>query len=875
MLQAYCLTTVTSSTNGVEFNYTSTASDGTITGNGTGTLTPGQSITDILTNSDDTQGYVAYTITPWTLDASSNQKCSGTAIEDTVWVDPTPMVVATPAKDTICTGDATSILLTTITSSTNGVEFNYTSTASDGTITGNGTGTLTPGQSITDILTNSDDTQGYVAYTITPWTLDASSNQKCSGTAIEDTVWVDPTPMVVATPAKDTICTGDATSILLTTITSSTNGVEFNYTSTASDGTITGNGTGTLTPGQSITDILTNSDDTQGYVAYTITPWTLDASSNQKCSGTAIEDTVWVDPTPMVVATPAKDTICTGDATSILLTTVTSSTNGVEFNYTSTASDGTIGGNGSGTLTPGQSITDILTNSDDTQGYVAYTITPWTLDASSNQKCSGTAIEDTVWVDPTPMVVATPAKDTICTGDATSILLTTITNSTNGVEFNYTSTASDGTITGNGTGTLSPGQSITDILTNSDDTQGYVAYTITPWTLDASSNQKCSGTAIEDTVWVDPTPMVVATPAKDTICTGDATSILLTTVTSSTNGVEFNYTSTASDGTITGNGTGTLTPGQSITDILTNSDDTQGYVAYTITPWTLDASSNQKCSGTAIEDTVWVDPTPMVVATPAKDTICTGDATSILLTTVTSSTNGVEFNYTSTASDGTITGNGTGTLTPGQSITDILTNSDDTQGYVAYTITPWTLDASSNQKCSGTAIEDTVWVDPTPMVVATPAKDTICTGDATSILLTTITSSTNGVEFNYTSTASDGTITGNGTGTLTPGQSITDILTNSDDTQGYVAYTITPWTLDASSNQKCSGTAIEDTVWVDPTPMVVATPAKDTICTGDATSILLTTVTSSTNGVEFNYTSTASDGTMAAMAQAPLPLVRA
>ena len=107
---------------------------------------------------------------------------------------------------------------------------------------------------------------------------------------------------------------------------------------------------------KALVETLTNSDDTQGYVAYTITPWTLDASSNQKCSGTPIEDTVWVDPTPMVVATPAKDTICTGDATSILLTTITSSTNGVEFNYTSTASDGSIGGNGSGTLTPGQSI---------------------------------------------------------------------------------------------------------------------------------------------------------------------------------------------------------------------------------------------------------------------------------------------------------------------------------------------------------------------------------------------------------------------------------------------------------------------------------------------------------------------------------------
>ena len=94
-------------------------------------------------------------------------------------------------------------------------------------------------------------------------------------------------------------------------------------------------------------------------------------------------------------------------------------------------------------------------------------------------------------------------------------------------------------------------------------------------------------------------------------------------------------------------------------------------------------------------------------------------------------------------------------------------------------------------------------------------------------------------------------------------------MTNSDDTQGYVAYTITPWTLDASSNQKCSGTPIEDTVWVDPTPMVVATPAKDTICTGDATSILLTSITSSTNGVEFNYTSTLLMAVLAAMVQEP------
>ena len=557
----------------------------------------------------------------------------------------------------------------------------------------------------------------------------------------------------------------------------------------------------------------------------------------------------------MVVATPAKDTICTGDATNILLTSITTSTNGVEFNYTSTASDASIGGNGAGTLTPGQSITETLTNSDDTYGYVAYTITPWTLDASSNQKCSGTPIEDTVWVEPRPMVVATPAKDTICTGDATSILLTTITTSTNGVEFNYTSTASDASIGGNGAGTLTPGQSITETLTNSDDTYGYVAYTITPWTLDALGGQKCSGTPIEDTVWVEPTAMVSVSPKNDTICDGDNVSITLTSPTVPTRQVRFNYTTEAPPGVTVTPGTGNgLAPGTPITDAISNSTDAAQLVLFIVTPYSRAAAGEGlKCVGVNDTAYIWVEPRPMVVATPAKDTICTGDVTSILLTTITTSTNGVEFNYTSTASDASIGGNGSGTLTPGQSITETLTNSDDTYGYVAYTITPWTLDASSNQKCSGTPIEDTVWVEPTPMVVATPAKDTICTGDATSILLTTITTSTNGVEFNYTSTASDASIGGNGAGTLTPGQSITETLTNSDDTYGYVAYTITPWTLDASNNQKCSGTPTEDTVWVEPIVRVTLTPQNDTICNGDNVSITLTSPSNPTRELRFRY----------------------
>ena len=159
-------------------------------------------------------------------------------------------------------------------------------------------------------------------------------------------------------PEYDTICDGATTNILLRRNLSKTT---FRWTVLAPPSI---SGAIPDTAKFSIVQTLSNSSSSTQLVRYVINPFTYGCEDE---TDTAF---VYVEPRPIVVATPAKDTICTGDATSILLTTITSSTNGVEFNYTSTASDGSIGGNGSGTLTPGQSIVETLTNSDDTQGYV-------------------------------------------------------------------------------------------------------------------------------------------------------------------------------------------------------------------------------------------------------------------------------------------------------------------------------------------------------------------------------------------------------------------------------------------------------------------------------------------------------------------------
>ncbi len=132
-------------------------------------------------------------------------------------------------------------------------------------------------------------------------------------------------------PVYDTICNGATTDILLRRNLSQTT---FRWTVLAPPSI---SGASPDTAKFSIVQTLSNSSDNTQLVRYVINPFTYG------CENETDTAYVSVDPTPMVVATPAKDTICTGDATSILLTTVTSSTNGVEFNYTSTASDGTIG----------------------------------------------------------------------------------------------------------------------------------------------------------------------------------------------------------------------------------------------------------------------------------------------------------------------------------------------------------------------------------------------------------------------------------------------------------------------------------------------------------------------------------------------------
>ncbi|MCB2197685.1 MAG: T9SS type B sorting domain-containing protein, partial [Bacteroidetes bacterium] len=231
-----------------------------------------------------------------------------------------------------------------------------------------------------------------------------------------------------------------------------------------------------------------------------------------------------------------------------------------------------------------------------------------------NNKCAGNTFDVDIWVEPTPTVVLIPQVDTICDNDQVNIEITSTTNSTLPVEFRYIiepENPSNIIITYNGPVTgLSNGDIITDNLDNTSDVAQKVLFIFNPYTIDGNGNDRCDGIADTTVVYVNPTPRVIVSIARDTICNNTRTSITLTTPSVLTDGqVTFDYTSDP-DPFLTGNTTGNnLTDPYIIEDLLNNSTSGPAYpqvVRYTVTPY---AASISCPSGPVITDSITVHPT--------------------------------------------------------------------------------------------------------------------------------------------------------------------------------------------------------------------------------------------------------------------------
>ncbi len=687
------------------------------------------------------------TVTRWYRRVASTCGGAADAISNTivVTVNPLPVATATPSTATICSGTGPGIALG---SNLGGTTFSWTAAVS-GTVTGQSNSS---GSTINQTLTNSGTTNGTVTYTVTP------SAAGCPGSAISVPVTVRPRPTATATNSSPAICSNQSTNI---TLSANVTGTTFAYTASGSSANIGGFSNGS---GASIAQTLTNSGTTPGTVTYTITP------TAATCSGNAIQTVVTVNPLPATVVTPNVQTICTGQATAIALSSPVA---GATFAWSASGSANASGfANGSGS-----SIAQTLSSTTSGNATVTYTVT------ASASGCSGPTSPANITVLPAPNGNIS-GTTTICNGQST-----TLTFNFNAGTGPFNVVYNPGNIALNG---ISSGHTVS-VSPSATTTYSIVSIT------DQNGCPRTTGFGGSATVTVNQLPIATATPSSQSVCNGQATSIALS---SSLSGTTYSWTASASSGAIGGFSNSS---GSTIAQTLTNSGSTPGTVTYLVTP------SASSCPGSAISVVVTVNPTPAVIATPILQTICAGQATSIGLS---SAVSGTTFAWTVNGSAGT----GGFSASSGNSIAQTLTNSTNAAAVVIYTITP------TANSCPGAAVQVPVTVNPNPDVVATPTSQTICSGQTASINLS---SAVSGTVFNWTSSANAGTVTGHAAGT---GNTISQAISNSGNAQGTVTYSITP---QASS---CSSAPITATVNVNPLPngsIVAVSP----VCLGSQTTL--------------------------------------
>ncbi len=471
-------------------------------------------------------------------------------------------------------------------------------------------------------------------------------------------ITVNPSPVTIATPTLQTICSGTTSSIALTSVVA---GTTFSWTVVQSDVTGASSGSGT-----SISQTLTTSGITSGTATYTITP------RANGCDGAEKTVVITVNPNPEAIALPASQTRCSGTTTSVGLTSNVSGTS-----YIWTVSQTGVSGASAGS---GSMITQTLTATGVISGIATYSITP------TANSCSGTPIDVLITVYPSPVVTISPAAQTICSGVSTSIALS---GNVSGSTFSWTVAQSG--VTG---ATSSSGTSITQTLNALGALAGTATYTITP------AANGCSGSSKTAIITVNPSSVVTVTPPSQTICSNSVTTIALS---SPVSGTTFNWTYAVAPAlSITGAANGS---GNSISQTLVNTTLFPANITYSVIP------TANGCIGNPVDVIVTVNPVAKL-SSPTTTSVCSNNS---LNYTPTSNTPFTTFAWTRAVVLGIQNAANSGT----GAINETLINTTGIAKMVTYVYTLTTYSCTTIQNV-------VVIVYPTPILTSSLSPPSVC-----------------------------------------------------------------------------------------------------------------------------------------------------
>lgn len=793
---------------------------------------------DSFENTSNTTGAVVYQVTPKS--SAANGDCTGDPFNITVTVNPEPVVDPALANIEVCSDEVLNITLNTNGTSIAADRYDIALISQSGNLTGGPTtGSDLAANALTnDSYENISGTDGTVVYRVTPKS--ATADGDCTGNPFDITVTVHPEPVVDPTLASANICSSEITGVVFDTNGVSIGAASYDVVVVSQDAALSGSAsTGPGLAANAIeNDVFTNVTSTPLTIVYRVTPRS--AVADGDCIGDPFDITITVDPEP--VLNPGLDNNGCSDE----ITNITLSTNGLSVaantyrlegvnipavpGFSAAPGNAVVGSTGNLNLIRN----DTYTNTSSASVTVTYQIRPISVGPLS---CEGAIETIDFEVLPEPVLDLSLSPAPVCSDVAFGYTLNTVASSVAATSYNIISVTANPNLTpvvvttGNG---LPANALAGDIFTNTTSSPLTVVYRIVP-----VSGDNCQGDAEDITFTVNPAPQM--TDLDNRVCSDETSGIVLATTATSVGAVSYEIMDIrVAAGLVAnaGNATVGLTTdvNEIAGDIFTNNTSGPLTVEYDVVP-----ISGASCRGpeTPPATIVLTIEPAIVVDDPADANLCSGETTSITLTSPTNPSSGdVTFNYSAVAS-GAVTGfiPALNNLPENFVIAHTLVNNDNTPQTVTYTITPVASAANEGAGCNGASETVVVTVEPRPVMNVSSTVQTVCEGDATSIELTTPTTPSSGnVFFRLDNVVANGGVTGASTigDIFNDGDFLADVLSNPSNSPQQVKYTFTPVTsVSLGTGGACEGASVDVTITVNPEPDVVASQTTVDLCSGD------------------------------------------
>lgn len=676
--------------------------------------------------------------------------CQGSGVGWGVTVKPfSGSVTSTPANDTICSGENTTL---------------------SAVATGYDTYTWSPATGLSATTGLSITASPTVA---TTYTFTASTINGCT-TKATVLVSVNPTPSL-SSIADITKCAGIA---ITPTLNSTISGTTYTWTNSNSAIGLAATGSGP--------DIgtFTAANTTSAPIIGTVN---VTATANG-CTGNTRTFKITVNPVPENNATLLHQVYCAGEATA--LTTFSTQVTGTQFAWANNDPFVGIGASGSGSV---PSFTTV-NNTDDTVT-AQFAMTPSY--TNNSVTCQGSSVYWNVIVKPRPTVNTIPDQ-VVCNGASTTAV--DFESPVYGTTFTWSNSASIG-LTTTGSGNIA-----SFIATNSTTNAVKDTVTVSP------AAYGCIGTDEQFVITVSPIPTMDAVADRDA-CNGAA----IPAVSFSAAAPATIYEWTNSNGTIglATSGSGDIAPFTAV-----NTGSAIQTATITVTP------SVDGCVGATEHFTIDVAPTPTVTV-PLGQVLCNGAATTPIA--FTGAIAGTLYSWTNSNSSIGLASIGNSSI---PSFT--VTNGSNIPVISTVVVTP------SANGCTGASSELTIRVNPTPFVdpVAGQAR---CNGAATADI--DLTGTVSGTVYSWTNSNAAIGLAATGTGSIA---SFTVINTGAAVETATV--TVTP------AANGCNGIVADIVLTVYPTPSV-APPSNQDICNGAAVTAI--TYSGPVSGTTYSWSNTA------------------